>query len=219
MKILFQGDSITDGARYKDPAFEWDKNHQIGHSYAYIIAAKLGFEDPTGYEFVNRGISGNNVHQLEERWEADSLSHDPDLLSILIGINGNGRTEEGKYVGDVDKNVIDYTESYRRILKSSLEKNPALQIVIIEPFALPVGPYATDYADFSAKLGKVREAARNVSEEFGAIFIPIQDELTALASETDPALWLWDGIHPTERGHWLIASRWLESTAHLLNKK
>lgn len=218
MKILFQGDSITDGARYKDPAFEWDKNHQIGHSYAYIIAGKLGFEDPTGYEFVNRGISGNSVQQLEERWETDALSHNPELLSILIGINGNGRTGEGTYVGDIDKNVLAYTESYRRILKSSLENNPKLKIVIIEPFALPVGPYATDYADFSAKLGKIRTAARSVADEFGAIFVPMQDELNRLAKETDPALWLWDGIHPTERGHWLIAGRWLECAAPLLKQ-
>ncbi len=218
MKIVFQGDSITDGARYKDPAFEWDKNHQIGHSYVYVITGKLGFEDPTGYEFVNRGISGNTVQQLEERWETDTISHNPDLLSILIGINGNGRTGEGTYVGDIDKNVLAYTESYRRILKSSLENNPQLKIVMIEPFALPVGPYAADYADFSAKLGKIRAAARSVADEFGAAFVPMQDEFNRLAKETDPSLWLWDGIHPTERGHWLIAGRWLECAAPLLKQ-
>ena len=43
MKILFQGDSITDGARLKPVEKRWDKNHQIGHSYAYIVSAKLGF--------------------------------------------------------------------------------------------------------------------------------------------------------------------------------
>lgn len=39
MKILFQGDSTTDGNRSKDKNMEWDKNHQIGHSYAYLITA------------------------------------------------------------------------------------------------------------------------------------------------------------------------------------
>ena len=55
--ILFQGDSITDGNRLKD--CPWDLNHQIGHSYPYVIVGKLGAEYPQqGLRFVNRGISG-----------------------------------------------------------------------------------------------------------------------------------------------------------------
>ena len=38
MKILFQGDSITDGNRYKEPERRHDLNHQIGHSYAFIVS-------------------------------------------------------------------------------------------------------------------------------------------------------------------------------------
>ena len=40
IRILFQGDSITDGNRYKTEESRWDLNHQIGHSYAHIIAAQ-----------------------------------------------------------------------------------------------------------------------------------------------------------------------------------
>ena len=55
LKILFQGDSITDGNRLKEPELRWDLNHQIGHSYAFIDAAKLGYQNPGKYIFVNRG--------------------------------------------------------------------------------------------------------------------------------------------------------------------
>ena len=73
MKILFQGDSITDGARYKSKASEWDKNHQIGHSYVYIITGLLGMKYPEKhYEFVNRGISGNRTDALLARWQKDA---------------------------------------------------------------------------------------------------------------------------------------------------
>ena len=36
--ILFQGDSITDGKRGRNP----DPNHILGHGYVFIIAAKYG---------------------------------------------------------------------------------------------------------------------------------------------------------------------------------
>ena len=216
MKILFQGDSITDGARLKDPAKAWDKNHQIGHSYAYIISGKLGYEKPLEYEFVNRGISGDSVRRLEARWTEDALDIDPDLLSILVGINGNGRSQ-GTYGEEFDEKLRFFEEAYRRILARSLEKNPDLKIVIIEPFALPVGIFTTDYKSFYAKFAKIREAAQRVAEDHGAVFVPMQDELDRLAAETgDPSLWLWDGAHPTERCHWLLANRWLEAAAHLL---
>lgn len=54
MKILFQGDSITDGNRYKEPERRHDLNHQIGHSYAFIVSGMLGAEYPdAGLKFVN----------------------------------------------------------------------------------------------------------------------------------------------------------------------
>ena len=88
MKILFQGDSITDGNRYKSQASEWDKNHQIGHSYAYIVTGILGAAFPERhYEFINRGVSGNRTENLLARWEEDALALNPDVLSILVGIN------------------------------------------------------------------------------------------------------------------------------------
>ena len=88
MKILFQGDSITDGNRYKSRASEWDKNHQIGHSYAYIVTGLLGLAFPERhYEFVNRGVSGSQTENLLAALGGeDALAPDPDVLSVLVGI-------------------------------------------------------------------------------------------------------------------------------------
>ena len=57
MRILFQGDSITDGNRYKDEEHRWDLNHQIGHSYAFIVSGLMGLEYARmNMEFVNAGF-------------------------------------------------------------------------------------------------------------------------------------------------------------------
>lgn len=88
MKILFQGDSITDGNRYKEPERRHDLNHQIGHSYAFIVSGMLGAEYPdAGLKFVNRGISGDTTRGLLRRWREDALDIEPDVLSLLIGTN------------------------------------------------------------------------------------------------------------------------------------
>ena len=69
-RILFTGDSITDGNRYKEEKDRGDLNHQIGHSYAYVINAILGSKYPErDLQFVNRGISGSRI-LLVFLWES-----------------------------------------------------------------------------------------------------------------------------------------------------
>src|SRR5476651_1492719 len=83
-RILFQGDSITDGNRGRSA----DPNHILGHGYVFSIASKYGATYPDlDLTFVNRGISGNTVQDLANRWEADTLAIQPDVLSILVGVN------------------------------------------------------------------------------------------------------------------------------------
>jgi lysophospholipase L1-like esterase len=86
--ILFQGDSITDGNRGRG----LDPNHILGHGYQFIIAAKFGGRLPSRHlSFLNRGVSGNTVADLQKRWEKDTLALKPDILSILIGVNDLNR--------------------------------------------------------------------------------------------------------------------------------
>lgn len=40
-----------------------------------------------GLRFLNRGISGNRIVDLYSRWKVDALNLQPDLISILIGVN------------------------------------------------------------------------------------------------------------------------------------
>ena len=83
-RILFQGDSITDGNRGRNS----DPNHILGHGYVFLIAARWGAAYPEkDWTFLNRGVSGNTVADLSSRWQADTLDLQPDLLSILVGVN------------------------------------------------------------------------------------------------------------------------------------
>ena len=83
MKILFQGDSITDVGRNTNNG----SLNSIGQGYPCLIASRLGADEPETYEFVNRGISGNRIVDVYARIKADCWNLAPDLLSILIGVN------------------------------------------------------------------------------------------------------------------------------------
>ena len=61
--ILFQGDSITDCDRNRE-----DESN-LGNGYPLMIASWLSALHPElNLKFINKGISGNRVRDLKERW-------------------------------------------------------------------------------------------------------------------------------------------------------
>ena len=204
--ILFQGDSITDGARMKD--CDWDLNHQMGHGYAYIINSTLGSEYPEkDLKFVNKGISGNRVGDLYARWIEDALNINPDILSILVGIND---CEQLRFYGK-GSDAVRFERTYRLLLDEAKENNPDVKFVLMEPFALPVGDDRRDsYPELSKMLKCYQDATKRVARDYGAIFIPLQSVFDELSEKYSPEYWSWDGIHPTVCGHGIIAKEWMK---------
>ena len=81
MKVLFLGDSITDMSRSRE-----GDNVYKGNGYVFYAAGDIKREDPS-IEVINRGISGNRVVDLYARIKSDVWNLQPDVLSILIGVN------------------------------------------------------------------------------------------------------------------------------------
>jgi lysophospholipase L1-like esterase len=65
----------------------------------------------------------------------DCLALQPDVLSILIGVNDYWHTLSGGYKGTVEI----YENDLRDLLKYTKEKLPNVRFVICEPFALKGG--------------------------------------------------------------------------------
>ena len=119
-RILFQGDSITDGNRGRSA----DPNHILGHGYVFIIAARHGAAFPElKLDFLNRGVSGNTVLDLEKRWQKDTLDLKPDVLSILIGVNDDGRGVP----------LDQYEQVYDKLITQAKAANPKLKLVLGAP--------------------------------------------------------------------------------------
>ncbi|MFD1953498.1 SGNH/GDSL hydrolase family protein [Paenibacillus thailandensis] len=202
--VLFQGDSITDGGRYREDP----ENRDLGHSYAYLIAAKLGVElADKRPRFVNRGISGDRVSDLYARWNEDVLYFKPTLLSILIGVNDAWRIMNGLPTGAADR----FESAYRHLLEETKDKLPETALVLVEPFILNVGAPSQNWPAWQDKLAKYQSVVRGLAAEFGAVFVPVQQQLNEACVVADASYWLYDGVHPTAAGHQLIANQWLKA--------
>ena len=112
--ILFQGDSITDAGREKNRELP-NNIRSFGAGYAFISASEM-LRNMADQNLViyNRGISGNKVYQLAERWQKDCLDLKPNVLSILIGVNDYWHKRNGDYDGTPEI----YENDFRELLKT-----------------------------------------------------------------------------------------------------
>ena len=206
--ILFQGDSITDAGRDKTKEENANDANAFGRGYVYLIAAQLLADRAAdNLKIYNRGISGNKVFQLAERWDKDCLQLEPDMLSILIGVNDIWHTLNGKYDGTVEK----YENDYRGLLARTRRELPDVKLVICEPFVLRCGAVNEKWFP---EFDRYRAAALRIAREFKAVFVPFQsvfDEASRLAPAPH---WAADGVHPTMAGASLMARTWLKTVAN-----
>ena len=200
--ILFQGDSITDAGRTREPIFIPNTQPALGNGYAWLAASQLLVDRPDDkLTIFNRGVSGNKVFQLAERWQTDALNLKPDVLSILIGVNDIWHKLNGQYDGTAEV----YEKDYHALAKRTKEALPDVSLVICEPFVLHCGAVnSTWFPEFD----DYRAAAKRVAEEAGAVFVPFQEMFDRAAKLAPPERWAKDGVHPTADGAALMAHTW-----------
>lgn len=205
-KLLFQGDSITDMGRNKH-ANGRDLNHHLGHSFVFILAGRLGVELPDReLEVINRGISGNKTVDLQKRWQVDALDLQPDVLTLLVGINNVL----------LNQALETFDQDYRALLDASRKLNPDLKIVLLNPFILKTASFLNNEPRWNGtrkKTDSLRPLIAQIAKDYDAVHIKTQDIFDAAAAAVSPAYWLWDGIHPTAQGHELIARHWLKEVS------
>ena len=201
MKILFQGDSITDAGRVRD------NDVNVGVGYPLLVKASLGFETPGKYEFVNRGISGNRVVDVYARIKKDIINLKPDVMSILIGVNDVWHEFSGENGVDADK----YFKIYDMLIEEVKDALPDIKIMIMEPFVLKASATVEKWDCFNSEVKKRAEMAKKIAQKYDLPYIALQDGFDKLSKNIDESYWLADGVHPTAMGHEYIKAEWLKA--------
>ena len=200
MRILFQGDSVTDTGRNKEDGTS------LGMGYPALVASQLGFDYPNEYEFVNRGINGNRISDLLARLKRDMINEKPDVMSILIGVN------------DAWWDIVDRTGTreglfetiYDLLIQELKAAIPDLRIIIMEPFVFKGKATEECFEEIKAEVALRGAAARRIAEKHGLEFIALQEKFHEALQLAPEHYWLRDGVHPTAAGHELIAREWIK---------
>ena len=217
-RVLYIGDSITDGgwgrsggsAQASKDRVHWDLNHVYGHSYMLFCAAYYQSQWPDAeWQFWNRGISGNTLFQMADRWQEDALDLKPDVISILIGTN-----DVGAYLDECKKNGrtfsaegFDYSrweQKYRHLLDTTRMVLPKAEMVLCTPF---VGK--SKERERQTITDSLAQIVRRIASDYKAVLVPY-DNMFAELQKNEPCknYWIWDGIHPTAAGHQRMAELW-----------
>ncbi|NMA07880.1 MAG: SGNH/GDSL hydrolase family protein [Clostridiales bacterium] len=198
--IVFQGDSVTDAGRTRPDS------HGFGQGYPAMCAGMLRSLYPD-YELTiyNRGIGGNRVEHLVERWQQDTLELRPNVVSILIGINNVWHPYANP---EIPYDIVKFEGDLARIVEQTVHYGSKL--VMLEPFAFHHGCFPEEWR---VRLWEVNQVVRRIALRYADAFIPLDGIFYQAAVCSSPASLTADGVHPTFEGHRLIAQEWMKAVA------
>ncbi len=203
--IVFYGDSITDMNRDRD--VNANAAGRLGVGYPNYVAADLQYNHPNEYTVHNTGISGNRTVDLYARLKADVWNLNPDVWSILIGVNDVWHEIDLQNGVDIER----FEKVYRAMIEETKARFPQIKILLCEPFVLE--GLATGGEGRYERFLTVKEYAKVVkklSQEYGTYFVPLQEKFDEVAAKYGVENYLFDGVHPAPAGAKLIATEWMK---------
>jgi len=195
-KLLFIGDSITDCGRRDTAA-------PFGNGYVALLRDLVLSRWPDrGIVWVNKGIGGNKVTDLRDRWEDDVIREAPDWLSVKIGIN-----DLHNYLGDRQNGVSParFRDVYAEILsRAAASVKPKL--ILITPFYISADRSGQSFR--STVLGLLPEylqVVEDMAQQFGARRVRLQPMFEEQLRFRPAEEFCPEPVHPYRTGHLLIA--------------
>ena len=202
IKILFQGDSITDAGRDKR------NYHHMGAGYPKFVAQALTNKYPdVEFEFINFGISGNRTDQLFDRLYPDCIAFQPDIVSILVGINDVWH----RYGPKIETQDEQIETNYKCILKL-LKRDTNAKIIMLQPYT-----EGEKQAHMRADVEKLKLIVNSLADEYADAYIKLDDLMHADENYGKPDYFTPDGVHPNPNGAAFIAKLYVEAISPIIN--
>ncbi len=199
--FLMIGDSITDAGRSEGGEdTPWMPGKGLGSGYASLVHAHIQAAAPEkAIRVINRGVSGNKVTDLRDRWQADVLDYKPDYLSVMIGINDVWRQcdiplQTHNHVG---------IETYEAVYTEILERvRPSLKgLLLAAPYIIEDNPQD----GMRQLIDQYASVVEKLAATFDADYVNVQPAFDAHLQHRHSSSLAWDRIHPNTTGHLIIA--------------
>ena len=195
-RVCFVGDSIT----------------HVGIYLKYIIDTYRKQFPESGVEFYDCGISGGNLGNTIAVYDRDIAIYDPTHIVLMIGVNDAGRSflNEARSVERYEKLIRAYKrygENLERFYQLTRERGAELILCTPMPYAEYIESNEAPLRGAYALIQGYAEYVRNFARAKGIELCDYHAAATeAMQGEN---LYSPDRVHPTARGHEIMARTFL----------
>jgi len=217
-KAVFLGDSITMAGVYDTEVGVQSGDTLIYPKYSgFITLLKNDIEDDI--ELIGKGVSGNKVSNLLERYKKDVLNLNPDIVFIYIGINDVWH----KYSMGTGTDILFYENGLRKIIGDL--KNQGARVILCTPTVIGENKgeftLVNEFKDIetmeimNGDLDAYSDVIRKLSSELNTDLLDLREIFMSYISENNPnnessGITTYDGVHLNDLGNKLIADEMLK---------
>ena len=206
-KIVFMGDSITDGMR-KKPIGEglWDDDY--GKCYVGLVRGMLSSGFPRQkIRVVNMGEGGNTVRDLKERWERDVWALEPDWVSIMIGVNDVWRQFDSPLFPEQHVYIEEFKSTLDELTEQSVKRLSG--VLLMTPFFIE--PRKDDPMRHMVDI--YGAAVKETAKKYNTVLVDTQAVIDKITEDLPTAALAWDRVHPNMIGHMALAKAFVEAVS------
>lgn len=195
--ILFIGDSITDCGRR-------GANVPLGDGYVRMVSELFAIRQPgKAVRFINKGIGGQTLVELQERWTDDVLHQNPDTLVMMIGINDLARTVV-QAANPVPAER--YAKLYDEVMTRTAVALPDCRVILLDPFYITRENAASSIRHtMFTRLDAYIRVVHAMARKFGTGLIQTHTMFQDLLKYQKPEVFCPEPVHPNHTGHLAMA--------------
>lgn len=186
--VLFQGDSVTD----------WHRNRtdikSMGDSYVKEMNEYLSKFNIT---VINKGISGNKVNNLLERFEDDFKQIKPDYIFILIGVNDTWHDFPNQ------KTTEQFEKEYE-LLITKIKNEINVPIILLEPFIIG---YNNEIIRMQSDLDNKISSIKKLANKYNLEYLSFKEEFEKTLTKDNYLEYTLEGIHLLDNGYKIMSDK------------
>lgn len=204
-RVVFIGDSVTEyghGKPVGEGLFEG-----VGTGYVRVIENFLQvFYPECTIRISNTGISGNNILDLERRWQTDLLDLHPDWVSVCIGINDVWRQFDSPALSEQHVSPALYEKTYRTLIERTLPRVKGM--ILMTPYYIENQPEDA----MRKRMDEYAEITRSLAAEYALRCVDLQRAFDHFLEFRHSSFLAWDRVHTNPAGCFLMGVEFLRQT-------